>query len=431
MEKMPTAILVEIRRNIERSGLAELERLAEAAGYSVIGKYEQTRMIDSAFCMGRGRARELATELESSKSIPDKVIFNNRLKPSQVYNLTKTFKTEVIDRFQLILEIFTKRAGTIEAKCQIELAKLQYELPLAKEKVHLAKLGELPGFHGLGRYQADVYTSMIKKRISYLKKRLNEIRIQKSLHRKKRKRDALFNVALTGYTCAGKTTLFNLLSEEALPVSNNLFTTLSTTTRSVQVNGRKILFSDTVGFIDRLPHQLIDAFYSTLEEVTLADLVLLVLDASDPIDEFKRKLDTCISALNTIGVFTSSIIPVLNKIDLNSALEQYSLATSRYFKTNPIMISAKDKKGIDDLVKVISGMLPQTLRLHLRMPISENAGSLLSWALSESDIKSVKFDDRFLDIETEVSADYVARFNRLIRGSGIQLMKVEEVRVHE
>lgn len=430
MEKMPTAILMEIRRNIERNGLGELEQLAQAAGYSVVGKYEQTRMIDSAFCMGRGRARQIAAELDALNSIPDKVIFNNKLKPSQVYNLTKTFKTEVIDRFQLILEIFTKRAGTVEAKYQIELAKLQYELPIAKEKVHLAKRGELPGFHGLGRYQADIYTSMIKKRISYLKKRLNEIRVQKSLHRKRRKRDSLFNVALTGYTYAGKTTLFNLLSKESLPIGDSLFTTLSTTTRAVHINGMKMLFSDTVGFIDRLPHQLIDAFYSTLEEVTLADLVLLVLDASDPIDEFKRKLGTCISTLGSIGVFTSSIVPVLNKIDLNESVEQHKEYMLHLFKLPPILVSAKNAKGIDSLINIIAILSHQKVRIQLRMPIS-TADSLFSLAFNESDVKAIYFNESYLDVEAEMSSDHLDKFKSQIKGTGIQLLQVEEARMHE
>jgi len=150
--------------------------------------------VDSAYCLGRGRAESIAEELKCLH--PSKVIFNNALKPSQKYNLTRLFNIEVIDRFQLILEIFTKRAGTIEAKYQIELATLQYALPNAKENVHLARLGELPGFHGLGKYQADVYATMVKRRISHLKRRLREISTQKSIHRKERRKESLFTIAL-------------------------------------------------------------------------------------------------------------------------------------------------------------------------------------------------------------------------------------------
>jgi GTP-binding protein HflX len=406
--------LIEVRPDGNVSGLTELRLLSESAGYNVLGEFEQSRYYDPSFCLGRGKAEEIARKLKVLK--PAKVIMNNRLKPVQKYNLTKLFATEVIDRFQLILEIFTKKAGTIEAKYQIELAKLQYELPIARESVRLAKLGELPGFHGLGKYQVDIYATMIKKRISYLRSRLEEIRNRKSMHRQKRRKEALFSVALTGYTFAGKTALFNYVTKESLLLGNTLFTTLSTTTRAFSISNRKILLSDTVGFIDNLPHLLIDAFYSTLEEVTLADSVLLILDSSDALPEFSRKLRTCLSTLNEIGVFSSAIMPVLNKIDLAIDLEPLQEEVVDLLGVVPVKTSAKTGHGVPELLGVISSKLPPYECIKLRMPLSKNMVSLLSWASKEADVRYVKYYEDDVEMEVHMHPAFLPRFKWLLHG---------------
>jgi GTP-binding protein HflX len=406
--------LIEVRPNGNVSGLTELRLLSESAGYNVLGEFEQSRYYDPSFCLGRGKAEEIARKLKVLK--PAKVIMNNRLKPVQKYNLTKLFATEVIDRFQLILEIFTKKAGTIEAKYQIELAKLQYELPIARESVRLAKLGELPGFHGLGKYQVDIYATMIKKRISYLRSRLEEIRNRKSMHRQKRRKEALFSVALTGYTFAGKTALFNYVTKESLLLGNTLFTTLSTTTRAFSISNRKILLSDTVGFIDNLPHLLVDAFYSTLEEVTLADSVLLILDSSDALPEFSRKLRTCLSTLNEIGVFSSAIMPVLNKIDLAIDLEPLQEEVVDLLGVVPVKTSAKTGHGVPELLGVISSKLPPYECIKLRMPLSKNMVSLLSWASKEADVRYVKYYEDDVEMEVHIHPAFLPRFKWLLHG---------------
>lgn len=419
------AILIEVRRNIDPSGLAELHLLAEAAGYRILKTFEQTRFVDAAYCLGRGRAESIAEEAKELK--PKKVIFNNALKPKQKYNLTHMFGIEVIDRFQLILEIFTKRAGTVEAKYQIELATLQYALPNAKENVHLAKLGELPGFHGLGRYQADVYSTMVKRRISHLKRRLREISTQKTMHRKERKKESLFTIALTGYTFAGKTTLFNSLAKESLPIGSNLFTTLSTTTRAIELNKRKVLLSDTVGFIDNLPHLLVDAFYSTLEEVTMADLVVLIMDASDSVYEFRRKAETCLSTLTSIGVFKKAILPVLNKIDSTPDIESKRSIVNELTGTAPLDISAKDGYGIPGLMEFIGKRLPEYGRYLVKMPASANSQSILSWAQDEADIKRVTKSPTMIEIELEMLPSFLQKLKQLSYGiDGVDIINLKE-----
>lgn len=410
--------------------MTELRLLSEAAGYVVLKEFQQNRICDPSFCLGRGKAEEIAKLIRTLK--PKKVILNNQLKPIQRYNLTKLFETEVLDRFQLILEIFSKRAGTLEAKYQIELAKLQYELPMARENVHLARLGELPGFHGLGKYQVDVYETMIKRRISYLRRRLEEIRTRKSIHRRKRRRDALYSIALTGYTFAGKTALFNYLTKESFALGELLFTTLSTTTRAINIAGRKVLLSDTVGFIDNLPHLLIDAFYSTLEEITWADTVLLILDSSDPKEEFFRKLQTSISALNSIGVFNNMIIPVLNKIDAANNLEESENAVLEFIGSHPAKISAKTGEGIPSLMEMIAQRLPPYETVRLIIPNLINSNSILGWALKEADVKSIKYFDNSVCLEIDLHPAYLHRIKKLVSNiKGVQLHFSKEANVRE
>ncbi|MEM2094557.1 MAG: GTPase HflX, partial [Candidatus Bathyarchaeia archaeon] len=269
----------------EDSNLSELRSLAEAAGYTVVGSVEQTRKTDSRFLVGSGKAEEIARLVKELGA--EKVIVENTLKPIQAYNLAKLTGVEVIDRFQLILEVFARRATTKEAHLQIRLAKLRYQLPKIKESIKLARLGEQPGFMGLGRYEVDVYIEDTKRQISHIRKQLREIRKERELRRLKRLEIGLPTVALAGYTNAGKTSLFNWLTKESKPVNLGLFTTLSPYTRLVSFAGRKAMLTDTVGFIDNVPVILVEAFKSTLEETASADAIILILDITDPLREIR------------------------------------------------------------------------------------------------------------------------------------------------
>jgi GTP-binding protein HflX len=232
--------------------------LTESAGYTVVGKIEQVREPDSRYQIGAGKVEELA-ELAKEKHA-QKVIFDNPLKPVQAYNLAKATGVEAIDRFQLILEIFTRRATTTEAQLQIQLARQQYELAHAKERVRLARKEEQPGFMGLGAYEVDVYYEAVKRQVHTIRRKLKKIREKRLLHRERRAELGFPSISLAGYTNAGKSSLFNSLAEEEALVDEALFTTLSTTTRLVNFSRKKFLLTDTVGFIDRLPLTLIEAF---------------------------------------------------------------------------------------------------------------------------------------------------------------------------
>jgi len=220
------------------------------------------------------------------------------LKPSQQYNLAKVCKIDILDRERLILDIFELRASTAESRIQIKLAQLRYDMVRAREKVRLARAGEQPGFFGMGKYDADVYFLDIKKRSAILKKKLEREEKRRELFRIQRSRAGLPTISIAGYTSAGKTTLFNTLTGESKMEGKEVFTTLSTFTRAINLkNDKKLLISDTVGFISKLPAYMIDAFKSTLQDITYSDLVLLVVDISQSIEEIKKKLDSSIHIL--------------------------------------------------------------------------------------------------------------------------------------
>ncbi|MCS7117156.1 MAG: 50S ribosome-binding GTPase, partial [Nitrososphaerales archaeon] len=222
--------------------LDELEELCRSVGYQPVYKLVQKRAPHPKYMIGPGKVEELRRIVKTMNI--EKIVCENELKPVQEYNLAKALSVPVITRTQLILETFAQRAASTEAKLQIKLAELQYELSRAKEKVRLAKKGEQPGFHGLGAYEADVYYNEVFRRIATIKEKLRTIRLRKTLMRQKRVEGGLPVVALTGYTNAGKTTLFNRISGENLFVSSQLFTTLSTTSRIVQFKGRRAYLSD-------------------------------------------------------------------------------------------------------------------------------------------------------------------------------------------
>ncbi len=308
---MTRAILIHYPDRYEAE---EANSLAEAAGYDVAGSLTQRYLSRVRYGVGKGKAEE-AAEMVRERDVQT-LIFDSHLSASQSYNLAKLCKVEVKDREKLILEIFAKRASTAEAKLQVELAELSYELPRARDKVRMAKAGEQPGFFGLGKYEVDVYVRMMKKRMATLKRKVQEVRRRRKIFRSRRERRGFPTVAITGYTGAGKTTLFNRLTGESKEVDAGVFTTLSPTTRGIDIKQRRVLVSDTVGFISRLPPFLIEAFKSTLEEVSLATVVLLLVDASLPAERLALTSRGCLETLSELGVPESKILTVINKSDL-------------------------------------------------------------------------------------------------------------------
>jgi len=352
---------------------------------------EQVRERDPSYQIGSGKAKELAEMVEANKA--EKVIFDNELKPLQAYNLAKETGVEVIDRFQLILEIFARRASTTEAKLQIELAKLRYELPRAKEKVKLAKMGEQPGFMGLGAYQVDLYYQTVRRQIHHLRGKLKGVGRKRSLHRARRLELGYSTVSLAGYTNAGKSSIFNTLAEESVPVGIGLFTTLSTATRAISLSNKKVLLTDTVGFIDRLPLTLIEAFHSTLEETIFSDLILLVVDLSESLEDVERKLTVCLDTIQTIGATGVPIITALNKIDLLKEGElQEKTSSLKGLAPNPVPVSALKGMNMPLLKQEMMRHLRQYVQASFSIPLKSDYTSLLNWLHSRADVQSLKYE---------------------------------------
>jgi len=305
------------------------------------------------------------------KKHPNVVIFDEILKPSQNYNLASELKIEILDRESLILEIFERRAQSTESQMQVKLAQLRYEMSRAKEKVRLARMGEQPGFMGIGKFEVDVYYNDIKNRMVSVKSKLQKAGKQRELHRQARKRIGFNTVSIAGYTSAGKTTLFNSLTGEKKEKSSKLFTTLTTTTRKFKIENDWILISDTVGFISKLPAYLIEAFRSTLEELTFTDVVLVIIDAADSNKKLKIKFSNCMKTLIELGVERDKLIFVLNKTEemnedeINCKREELEL--DKNYKC--IAISALTKKNFDVLKTIIKKNIDEHKRI-----INKNSG---------------------------------------------------------
>ncbi len=372
------AIVVSIRSPGPR--LDETIELAKTAGYNVLHVFRQKRSRPhSKFYIGPGKLNEIKSYLlrDGLGSNDVCIILDGSIKPSQAYNIMKILNTKVIDRTQLILEIFAKHAGSTEAKLQIELAKLRHMLPFIKEWIRISRREELPGFLGGGVYEIDAYYKYVKKRISKIRRKLEELRKRRRMLIVSRKEKKIPHVTITGYTSAGKTELFNALTNESKKVSGLLFTTLSPKSKAVVFGGRKIIFTDTVGFINDVPVEIIEAFYSTLEEIIESDMILLVVDVSDDEKTIKRKVDGCIDALRKIEATSIPILLTLNKIDLVSKQElsrktriAHSLLASALNSLKGIVaVSAKERINIYLLLeKVYRILFPHVIRLRAKIP---------------------------------------------------------------
>lgn len=345
----------------------------------------------------------------------EKVIFDNPLRTLQNYNLAKATRVEVIDRFQLILEIFTRRATTTEAQLQIQLATLQNELKHAREKVRLTKSGEQPGFMGLGAYEADVYRDAIKLQVQTILKKLAAIRTKRVLQRERRVELGFISISLAGYTSAGKSTLFNALTEEDARVDKTLFTTLSTQTRMVEFFNRKFLLTDTVGFIDRLPISLIEAFHSTLEETIYSDLIVLLVDLNEPMEVIEKKLGVCQDTISRLGAGGIPVITALNKIDKISSVDaDQKLETLKPKVKNPILISAKRRTNLEDLKRQIVKMLENYVQASFSVPYTKDVMPFINWVHQKAEVKKEDFQGDKVQVEFEANPSFTEQIRRKV-----------------
>jgi GTP-binding protein HflX len=387
------------------------------------------RRPDATFQIGRGKAEELAEMVK--KLSAEKVIFENELQPRQTYNLANIANVEIIDRFQLILEIFGQRASTQEAQLQIQLARLHRQLPRAKESVRLARLGERPGFRGLGQYEVDVYFDDIRRQIASKKNELIKVQDHRRLHRNRRSAAGFPIISLAGYTDAGKTTLFNALTGESKLVESTLFTTLTTTTRAIKLEGGRALLTDTVGFIDRLPVALVEAFHSTLEETILADLIILMVDLHESVEEIRRKLTCSQDTITEIGAGGVPTITALNKIDL---LEENEI-TSRVMAiqdltVDPILISAQQGINTDQLKQHLGRVLDTLYLLTLQLPLNDESLSYLSELHEKVTIVQTEYRDRTIAVKLKCYSHYLEEIENAISEHKGQVITCDPLRPH-
>jgi GTPase len=315
-----TALLVQRRKYRDPDLLNEFAALATTADYEIIGTFDIVSDPSAKFGIRSGKADEIKTWIEVNK--PDFVLFSPQLKSSQMFRLMELWETEVRDRAQIILEIFDKHANTQQAKLQIEQARLKYELPFERHQIRMRLAKEHTGDRpvaeqvGAGEDLLNLKIQEQRRRISVITEKLEKISEAQVLKKKKRVKEGFIEIALAGYTNAGKSTLHHALTDSGVEIADKLFTTLATKAAELDLPGRQIVLSDSVGFISSLPSALLQAFNTTLMEVADADVIILVVDASDTIEEMNRKVDTCLDTFNEIGANGIPIITALNKIDL-------------------------------------------------------------------------------------------------------------------
>ena len=360
----PKVILVTYPDNFslqEAEGLVESSLPSMAPRPQILKVFTQKYLNHSRYGLGSGKADEIKEFVKHSKA--DQIVVDEHLTPKQIYNLEKLTGAHVIDRERLILNIFHSRASTTEAKLQIELAEVKYEMPRVRENAKLTSGStERPGKGGMGEYTVDVKFRDLKRRMSFIKNNVDDAHVKRELYRQQRLKTKMPIVSLIGYTSSGKTTLFNLLSSENKEISSSLFTTLSTTTRSFRINNNEkqekessLLLIDTVGFISRLPHYMIDAFKATLEESLAADLILLLIDASERLEDIRIKYNSCWNVLDELKVAKSKVFVILTKCDDDVGLSEHIEEIANDLNLlKPLSISSKTGYGIHMLKAMIA-----------------------------------------------------------------------------
>ena len=378
----------------------ELAQLASTAGAKVVGKLiQQLPAPSKTHYLGKGKIDELLS-LKSELNY-NVAIFDDELTPVQQRNLEDTLDVKVIDRTALILDVFSKRARTREGQLQVELAQHQYLLPrLAGQWSHLGRLGGGIGTRGPGESQLETDRRLIRQKIHRLKAQIEDVRKHRVLYRQQRRKSGIPVIAMVGYTNAGKSTLFNVLSHADVLVEDKLFATLDPTTRRLTLPDKsEALITDTVGFISRLPHHLIKAFRSTLEEVLMADLLVQVIDVSDK--EHAREAEVTRKTLEELGAGNIPVLYVYNKIDKLTE-EVYSSIRNTCKEENSIFLSAKSAEDLKRLIEVIAERLfKENVTINLR--INYNDSKWVAYLKENTSVSSLNYAEDGIYITTNCS----------------------------
>jgi len=370
----------------------EIEELARSAGYEIIYEMIQRRTRpDPTTFLGKGKIEEVEEALKAK--IVDVLIINGDLKPTQHYILENALEVECVDRIRLVLEIFMLRAHSKESRLQVERARLKYEIPLLREWIHRAKMGEHPGFLGGGEYAVDVYYDLIKKRMSKIDEELRRQGESNDQKRLQRKRKGFNMVSLAGYTNAGKSSLMRRLTGEEVLVEDRMFSTLSTTTKRLNGTNLPILLTDTIGFLDDLPPFVIEAFKNTVTEIFHADLILLLVDSSDDWYEMERKLATSEKILFP-EVELDRVYLILNKIDRIDRNQKNNLLiqmAERWQSPHIHPISALTGEGIDELLDSILLLFSHRIHFELTLPQTGKTEAFLTWLRGRVSISNLEY----------------------------------------
>lgn len=389
--------------------LQELANLCTTAGARVINSYIQKReKTDPAYLIGKGKVKEIKDNCLADGGT-DTIVFDDDLSPAQQRNLEEITGVKIIDRTRLILDIFAQRAHSKEGKLQVELAQLTYLLPrLSGRGIALSQQVGGIGTRGPGEKKLEVDRRRVKKRILMLKREIEKIKIHRALQRDRRKEIPLPVISLIGYTNTGKSTLFNALTKASIFVENKLFATLDPTIRQVALpNGQKALLADTVGFIRKLPHQLIAAFRASLEEVSQADLLLHIIDSNHK--EREQQIKSTYQVLEELGVQNKPIIDVFNKIDLLPL----SVRRKELNKTKGIFISALSGEGIQDLLKKITNLLEKDLvRITLLVPCFKN--DIISKIFEKSIVLKKEYSNGNFILEVKLDKKHAEKFKKYL-----------------
>ena len=365
------------------SSMKELYELVKSAGAEPVANMMQKRdKPDGATCVGAGRLEEI-TEFCRAQEI-DFIVFDTELTPTQIRNIEQATDVRTIDRTMLILDIFAIRAKTNEGKLQVELAQLKYLLPrLSGKGKEMSRLGGGVGTRGPGETKLETDKRHIRRRIEYLKEALSEMTDRRSRHRERRRKDGIITAAIVGYTNAGKSTLMNTLTKAGVLSEDKLFATLDPTSRALQLpNGVSVMLIDTVGLVRRLPHHLVEAFKSTLEEAATADIILNVCDVSG--EEYRLHLDVTNRLLQELGCEGRPIIPVYNKCDLVAHPDDIP------HDSGSVRICAKSGEGMAELLQAIEDHLHVKLKLF-RLLVPFDKASLLSEFRSVGALRSQEY----------------------------------------
>lgn len=386
--------------------IAELGELARSANAEVVGEMIQKKSsYDSATCMGSGRLEELREQLPQLEA--ELVIFDHELTGVQVRNIEEILDVRVIDRTTLILDIFAQRARTKEGKLQVELAQQKYRLPrLIGLGTALSRLGGGIGTRGPGETKLETDKRHIRKRISYLEDELEELKKHRNFSRSRRKKDGVLCAAIVGYTNVGKSTLMNALTDAGVLAENKLFATLDIVSRSIELpDGRSVMLIDTVGLIRRLPHNLVEAFKSTLEEAAAADIILNVQDLSSP--EYEQQAAVTRELLAELGCEGIPVINVMNKADAALNLDTV------FEDDKTVIISARNKQGFDKLLDAVVNNLPETAK-RMKLLIPYDATAFINKIRIEGKIFSEEYTENGTLIDALVDVKLVKEAEKYI-----------------